>query len=276
MPPLIRTIARAGTAAALVLAAAPALAQHGDDRWWIHLAGYRPTIESTAWSDFVAGNRPGTVVRFEDELGLADRKTLPWFQAGMRAGERWRFELEYFALRRSGLRTASRDIVWGDTVFPATATLSSGFDSDVFRASAGYSFLRDERSELGGVFGLHVTRFRVALASQVTIGSISGSGQAEAEEALVPLPTIGLYAQHDFDRRWSVSGRIDYFSLKVGEYEGGLVNGMVAVGFRVHDRFGVALGYRLVDYSLSIDKPRWRGGLDYRFSGPFVNLQVGF
>lgn len=275
MPVMIRAAGRAA-AAALALVAAPAFAQHGDDRWWFHVAAYQPAIESTAWSDFVAINRPGTVIRFEDELGLADRKVLPWFQAGVRAGERWRFELEYFALRRSGLRTASRDIVWGDSVFPATATLSSGFDSDVLRFSAGYSFLRHERTELGAVLGLHVTRFRVALASLVTIGSASGSGQAEAEEALVPLPTIGLYAQHDFDRRWSVSARIDYFSLQVDEYEGGLVNGMAAVGFRVHERFGIALGYRFVDYSLSIDKARWRGGLDYRFSGPFLNFQFGF
>lgn len=268
---------RHAVATLALLAVGPlAQAQHHDDRYWLHLTAFRPSIESTARSDFVATGRPGTVVRFEDELGLADRTTLPSFQAGARIGERWRLELEYFSLRREGERVTSGDIVWGDSVFPATATLGSRFDSDVLRVGAGYSFLRDERSEAGAVLGLHVTRFRLGLASLVTIGGVSGNGQAEAEEALVPLPTIGLYGRHDVADRWSIHGRIDYFAFSAGEYGGGLVNGTVALGYRISDRIGVSAGYRYVDYSLDIDKPTWRGGIDYRFSGPFVSLLAGF
>jgi hypothetical protein len=272
----IRTVEHAAATLALLGCCGVAHAQHADDRFWVHLAGYRPSIESSARSDFLANDITGTVVRFEDELGLADRKTLPWFQAGARLGERWRVELEYFSLRRSGERSGSREIVWGDTVFPVSATLRSQFDSDILRVSAGYSFLKDERTEVGAVLGLHATRFRLALEGAMTVEGESDSGAGEAEEALVPLPTLGLYGKRDFAPRWSVAGRIDYFTLNTGDFGGGLLNGMIAFGYRFTDRFGLSAGYRYVDYTLDVDKPSWRGGLDYRFSGPFVSLQLGF
>lgn len=271
-----RSAARAAACVALAGPCTLALAQHADDRWWFHLAGFRPSIDSTARSDFLVGDRPGTTVRFEDELGLADRTTLPWFQAGMRVGDRWRFELEYLSLRREGTRSTSREIVWGDQVFPVSASLTSELDSDIVRVSAGYSFYRDAATELGGVLGLHVTRFRMALSSRIAVGGIAGSGQAEAEEALVPLPTVGLFGKHDFSARWSVTGRVDYFTLSTAGYSGGLVNGKLSVAYRFTDRLGAAAGYEYVDYSLDIDKSNWRGGVDYRFSGPFVALQLGF
>jgi hypothetical protein len=253
-----------------------AVAQHAEDRWWFHVTGYRPSIDSTARSDLLALDRPGTVVSFEGELGLADRATLPWFQAGRRLGERWRIELEYFSLRRSGSRTASRDIAWDDTVFPASAPLSSIFDSDVMRLSAGYSFVQRPDAELGAVLGLHATRFRVSLASQVAIGGFSGAGQAKAEEALVPLPTIGLYGRYDLAPAWVVSGRFDYFSFSTGRYGGGLVDATIDIGWRANERITLSAGFRTVDYTLDIDRSNWRGGVDYRFKGPFVSLKFGF
>lgn len=266
-----------GVAALALSAVAPcALAQHDDDRWWFNIAGYWPTIESTASADFIATDRPGTLVRFEDELGLADRKTLPWFQAGTRLSDRWRLELEYFSLRRSGNRTISREIDWSDTVFPATATLSSSFDSDILRFSVGYSFVRSGNAEAGGVLGLHTTRFKLSLASQASVGGTSGSGQSEAEDATVPLPTVGLYGTLRFAEKWFAAGRIDYFNLRFDDYEGGLVNGVAAVGYRLTDLFSVSAGYRYVDYSLDIDRTNWRGSVDYGFSGPFLSLQLGF
>ncbi len=267
---------RAACALSLGLAASGALAQHRDDGWWLHIAGYRPTIESSVRSNVLVGSRPGTTVSFEDELGLASRKTLPWFTAGARLGGDWRVEFEYFSLRRDGTQSISRDIAFGQTVFPASATLSSFFDSDIFRLSAGWSALRTEQTELGVTLGLHLTRFKLGLAAQAAVGGASAGGRAEAQDALVPLPTLGLYGKHDFTREWSVQARIDYFTLSYGDYDGGLVNLMAAVGYRFSDRAGVALGYRYVDYTLDITRPRWVGGIEYRFSGPFVSLQVGF
>ena len=272
----VRTAPFALCAAMLGLFAQAAHAQHSEDGYWLHLAGYRPSIESTARSDVLVGSSPGTTVRFEDELGLASRETLPWFSTGMRLGTDWRVELEYFSLRRSGTKSISRDIVWSGVTYPASATLSSRFDSDILRLSAGWSFLRTDRTELGAVFGLHTTRFTIELAGQTSLGGATAGGQARAQDALLPLPTLGLYGKHDFSRALSVQGRVDYFTLSYGDYSGGLVNVMAALGYRITDNVGLALGYRYVDYAVDITRPKWLGSVEYRFSGPFMSLQLGF
>lgn len=263
-------------AALFAVSTGPAVAQHLNDRFWFHASGYLAQMETTGRSDFIASNRPGTVLNFEDELGLDERSSLPLFQIGARAGERWRFELEYFALRRSGLRAVAREITWGEAVFPAFASIATDFDSDIVRLSAGYSFLRTDRTEMGAVLGVHATRFRVALTLAAGIGPEVVVGRTEAEKVLVPLPTLGLYATHAFTPQWSVGGRIDYFSLKYREYDGSLVNAAAGLAFRFNDRASVSLGYRYVEYTLDMTTARWRGGVTYRFSGPFAGLNIGF
>ena len=271
-------ITRRGRLAAIALAlcAGPAAAQQAEDRVWLHLAGYWPGIESTARADFLATGASGTTVNFENDLGLADRKALPWFAAGARLGNRWRLEFEYFALSRTGTKTISQSIAWDDTVFPASATLDTRFDSDIFRQSAGCSFLRTPQAEAGLAVGAHVTDFNLSLATQTTVGGVQASASSESEDALVPLPTIGLYGRYDFAKSWSLFGRIDYFSFNTGDYGGGLTNTLAGVTYRFNDRFGASLGYRYIDYSLDVEKSDWRGSVDYRFSGPFLQLQLGF
>lgn len=182
-------------AAVLVALAGPAAAEGPNDRYWIQLEGFRPAIESTARFDFP--NRPilGTEVNFEDELGLTDRKTLPYLLMGLRLGERWRLEFEYYELNRTGTSTIQRDVRWGDLVFPASSEVSSRFDSDIYRLSAGYSFYRSPIAEIGGAFGFHVTDFALALSSQGS-GPQGRTFQSEQTDERVPLPTLGLYGTY--------------------------------------------------------------------------------
>jgi hypothetical protein len=271
-----RIATRFVTAIALAACAPAALAQQADDTYWVHVTAYWPRIESSARSDLLTNNRPGTEIRFEDELGLPGRRTLPVFQAGMRLGEQWRLELEYFSLRRNGERSSSREITWGDTVYPVAASLRSSFDSDILRVSAGWSYQTGGATEFGAVFGLHVTRFRIGLEGAASVGDQVSTGRAEAEEALVPLPTLGVYLRHDLGRAWSISGRVDLFSFRFDKYDGGLINATVAAVYRISDRVGLSVGYRSVDYSLEMSRPNWRGGVDYHFRGPFLGLQAGF
>jgi len=267
---------RPGIAFGLACAAAGANAQLLEDRYWATLSGFWPSISSSARADWMVTGRPGTDVSFEDDLGLPVRKALPDFQAGMRLGERWRIEFEYYGLYRAGTRTLSRDIAWDDTVFPASASLSSQFDSDVFRVGAGWSFLKSPTAEVGGILGLHVTRFRIRLSGEASLGNASATSEFEEKDATVPLPTIGLYGAVQFTPGWYLRGRVDYFSLSSGNYDGRLVNATAGLSYFVTRNVGLGLGYRYVDYSLQVTRATWVGAVDYRFSGPVLSLEVGF
>jgi hypothetical protein len=231
------------------------------DRWTLELGAYTPKVKTTATLNN-ATQGAGTTVSFEDELGLSDRETMGTFLARMRLGERWRIEAEYFSLDRSGSRAIARTINWGGTVYNVGTVVTSEFNSDIFRLSGGYSFIKNTQYEVGGTLGLHVTDFTASLAA-------AGVG-AKGGDALAPLPTIGMYGAYAFTPKWLLSGRVDYFSLKYDAYGGSLKNLTAGVDYRFHRNFGAGLGYRYVDYTLEATKASFTGEVRYQFSGPVL------
>ena len=224
-------------------------------------------METVAYLNSASGAR-GTSISFEEDLNLTDRKTMPAILAAVRLGERWKVEGEYFSLHRSGSRSVSKTIDWGDNTYPIGATVSSEFDSDIFRLSVGYSFIKDSQRELGVALGLHVTDFKASL-SAAAVG-------VRSEDALAPLPTIGLYGAYAFTPKWLLSGRLDYFSLDYEDYEGRLVNFTAGVDYRFSRHFGIGLGFRHVDYDVTLTKTHYNGGIQYKFNGPVFYAVTSF
>jgi opacity protein-like surface antigen len=237
------------------------------DRWSLQIGVYAPEVATTA-SLNGTGGRIGTAISFEDDLNLDDRKTMPSILASMRIGERWKIEAEYLSLKRSGTRTISRTINWGDNTYPIGATVNSEFDSDIYRLSAGYSFIKDSQRELGVALGLHATDFSMSLAST--------TGGVRSTDALAPLPTIGLYGAYAFSPKWLLSGRFDYFSLKYEDYDGSLANLSIGVDYRLARNFALGVAWRHVDYDVDVTKAHFTGGVRYKFSGPALYGVLSF
>jgi hypothetical protein len=244
-------------------------AQHPglQDRWTLQLSAYAPKVETTA-SLNGSGGRVGTAISFENDLNLTDRKVMPGVLAGVRLAERWKFEAEYLSLRRSGARSVSRTLNWGDNTYPVGTTVSSEFDSDIYRLSGGYSFVKDGRRELGVVLGVHATDFSASL-------SAAGRG-TRTGESLAPLPTIGLYGAYAFTPQWLLSGRFDYFSLKYEDYDGSLANLSIGADYRVTRHFAIGFAWRHVDYDVDVFKPHYTGGIRYKFNGPALYGVLSF
>src|SRR5262249_19585565 len=146
--------------------------------------------------------------------------------------------------------------------------VSSDFDSDIYRLSAGYSFVKTNEAELGVALGLHVTDFKLSL-NATGIGGQTG-------DTLAPLPTIGGDGADALTPRGLLSGRVDYFSLNYQDYDGRLLNFSAGVDYRFTRNFGVGLGYRYVDYDLTVTKAKFDGGVNYNFKGPVLYLVGSF
>jgi len=237
------------------------------DRWYLQLAAYWPKVETTARLDSTTLGR-GTELNFEDDLGLKDREVLGAILASVRLGERWKIEFEYFALNREATLPVNKNIQWGNTVFPINTTVTSSFDSDVYRLSAGYAFVKDDRREFGATLGVHVTDFKTSLAA--------GGLATEGSDALAPLPTIGVYGAYAVSPRWLLTGRLDYFTLDYDDYDGSLTNVNAAVEYRFTRNFGVGVGYRYVKYDVDLTKSSWTGNANYTFSGPTLFVSGSF
>ena len=244
-------------------------------RYWLEAQAYWPDVNTTVSIAGPNGN-VGTKIDLESDLDLSDRKSLPAFQAGARFGDRWSLIGEYYSLNRSGSASVGRDIVFDDVTYSTGATVSSGFDTKVYRAAVGYSFLKRDNFELGASLGLHVTQFKVTLAGEGHIGNAAASSELRKRDALAPLPTLGLYGAYQITPRLLLGGRVDYLSLKVGDYDGRLTNTEARLGYRLFKNVGIGAAYRYVDYDLNIDKPHWQGEVAYKFKGPAIFLQAVF
>ena len=275
---MTQSIHKAVLAAALMGCGALASQAHAQalgDRYWFEAQAYWPQVD-TKISVNGAGGRIGNEIDLEGDLDLADRKALPAFSAGARIGQRWSIIGEYYGLDRSGSTSIGRDITFDDVTYSSGVTIDSGFDTKVYRVAVGYAFLQRDNFELGASLGLHVTQFKVTLQGQGHIGNATAQNEVRKRDALAPLPTLGLYGAYAFSPKLTATARVDYLSLKVGDYDGRLTNTEARLSYRVLENVGVGAGYRYVDYHLKIDKERWNGDMAYKFKGPILFVQAAF
>jgi hypothetical protein len=239
------------------------------------VGGYIPAVDTTLRVDRAGGS--GTVLDLEDDLDFEDRPTFPFALVNLRLGQRWRIEGEYFSIDRDKTTVIDRELEIGDETFQIGATVNSFFDTDVYRLSVGYSFLKRPNAEMGAVLGAHVTTFDLGISA---IGSGGNIDQTERADTLAPLPTIGLYGSYAFSPRWLMQGRVDYFTLEYEEYSGTFLNFNVGLEFQLAKHVGLGAGYRYVDLEFTADRTLsvgsvsddFSGEFQYRYSGPTLYL----
>jgi len=256
--------------------AAPARAEHGSDRVWLRAGAYRPSFDSKARIDIPNTPVDGTVITFEGDLGLDDRKTVADVEAGARILGGLRVEAGYFSLRRTGERSLGRDIRWEETVYSARARVESGFRSDIYRLALGYSFIRSEPLELGVRAGLHVTTFKLFIEGEASVSDRPVGVKREEKQKTLPLPHLGLFANYRLSRTFTLHGDANHFELEVGRYKGRLTDLSAGITARVTPHVGIGAGYRRVDYGLRARSDRWEGRVDYSFNGPEIYLEAAF
>lgn len=246
------------------------------DKFWIQVSGYYPKIDTDITLSSTSVPTVGTTIDLEDDLGLDDRQLLPAVFGGVRIGGNFSIGAEYYALNRDTTHTIARDIVIEDVTYPANASVTSGFDTDVYRLTLGYAFVRRPNFEIGGAIGLHATNFAVEFSGQGTVGNQAASFQSRRHEFLAPLPTVGLFGTVQVARGLTLGARIDYLSLSMGDYDGRLINTQATLAYRIFRNVGIGVMYRYVDYRVDVEKERFTGRLAYSFSGPAFFIEAGF
>jgi hypothetical protein len=210
----------------------------------------------------------GAGIQLEDSLGMESRKAVPNLGVRWRFAERFRVEMEYFALNRSGERVIDRDLQIGDQVFAANSNVTSSFDFFDLRVSAGYSFFKRTDKEVGVGLGLHMAGYDISFTSNAT-----GTSQ---EDVLAPLPVVSLYGQFALTDRWAVGGRIDRFSLSYENFDGKLTSLGLDVTYQPFRHVGFGLAYRTLFISLEAEKNSRTLKFEQSFDGPLLFMTASF
>ncbi len=244
-------------------------------RAYLDAAAYAPSVGTVLRVDSSIGL--GTELSLEDDLAFDDRPILPSLLLNLRLGERWRIEAEYLPLlREQSLVYNGEELVVGDITIPSGASVAGRFGSDTYRLSVGYSFLKTPRSELGAALGAHATEFDLRLSATLVDQAV------EEVDALLPLPTLGLYGSHALSSKWLLSGRVDLFSLDYRQYSGYLLNTSASLDYQLARHLSLGFGYRRVNLRLEVDETidpsskDFRGRFDYTYSGPMLSLSLMF
>jgi hypothetical protein len=256
------------------LVAAPAAAEDLAFKYWGEISAHRASVNTSA--SLSRPGAPGTSIDMERDLGLKKHETLPDIELGARFFHRWFVTGEYFALDRNGTRITNRDIVFDAVTFPASATVDSKFRSDVYRVSVGYNVIQNPKATLGLALGLHATNFKMQLEGDVRVGAQGLTSETHAKKFLAPLPTVGVVGAYEVAPRVVLSGRADYLSLKIKDYDGRILNAQGALGYQITEHLEMGLAYRYVKYKLGVDKNSYTANIDYDFQGPAVYLRAGF
>jgi opacity protein-like surface antigen len=261
--------------ALLAVPLAPAAAQRFDDTISLRVEAYFAGINSSLRADGSQGNI-GTEVDFEDDLDLAANQALPAIELGWRINDDWVLQGQYYSLGRRTNATLDREIIVGDTVYPVNGMVTAGFDSDVYRFTIGNLLIQREKLEIGVGIGLHGTDFTVFVEGEGSVTGQANRFRQEGRSIFAPLPTIGAFGQWEPAERLTLSGRFDWLSLTVDDYNGRLINAEAAVAYRLIKNLDAGVAYRYVDYRLRVNQDNWTGRVRYQFSGPSVFLRVGF
>lgn len=218
----------------------------------------------------------GTEVDWESEFGLSDQDRIR-MDAFWRFAENHKVRFLYFDNDRSGTRTLTRDIDFGDTTFPINTTIDASLDTRIAEIAYEYAFLRHENLELSGSFGVHVVELDAALSGDVTVPG-GGSAVATAKDGSVtgPLPVFGFHALWNMGHDFYFDGLAQFFYIAFDNYDGRLYDYKIAVTWFPVRNVGIGIAYNQFVTRLDVDKEDFTGHLRVGYGGPLAFVTVGF
>lgn len=270
------TVLRVAGLAGLVACLCPvaASAQAVGDSYWIEGSYFLPKVDSEIQVTRTGSATPGTAVDLESVLGLDDNEGLPAFNAGARIGRNFVVVAEYYVIGRDATTTLDRNIVVEDVTYPINAEVTTGFDTDIYRLTLGYSFYHKDNVEFGAAIGLHATAFEVSVTGDGSVGGAPVAGGAvRKQDFLAPIPTVGVYGSAMIADGVVLSGRFDWLSLDIGDYDGSLTNTLASLSYQLFDNVAIGAMYRYVNYRVDVEKTNYTGRFKYEFSGPAIFIR---
>jgi hypothetical protein len=211
----------------------------------------------------------GTPIRAESVLGLESRVNYGLPELMFRFGNRNKIRLDWLEVDRSATHQLNQTIDFGNETFVVNSLLASHVDWRIFTVTYTYSFIHNDRMELGTGVAAH---FLQAEAQ----GSVALTQQRQDVTGAGAFPTIPLdFAIHIW-RGLSVTARAQYFHASVSNFDGYLADIHEDVQYRIKPNFAVGLGYSSVRAKLALRTGGFPGLFAMSLEGPTAFFRVSF
>ncbi|MCG2460514.1 hypothetical protein K8352_07125 [Flavobacteriaceae bacterium F89] len=222
----------------------------------------------------------GSTVNDEIDFGkafdLKSRSYRPNVYLMWRFFNRWRLYGEYFSFDKSNERKLDEDLHWQDYTLKAGTYVKGGLGLDVYRALVGYALMDKTNQNLIIGIGAHTLGIRPHLEGEATINDQTVHYKNKNTNFVAPLPNIILRYTYAINDKWSLSGKIDWLAINLGDYGGGIWDVGPSVQFQAFRHFSVNLDYRYFKIYGDVNRERWNGSFFLEFKGPTLSINANF
>jgi len=247
------------------------------DRYVVNMGFF---VNSKAIVFNIDGSLPSNPIDFGKTLGLSKQESTFALSFNWRfsKNKKWSFGFEYFSENNKRTAVLEDEIKWGNTIYPVGVQLDAGFGFQMYGLFVGRVISMGEKHELLGGLGIHTLDIGTFIQAKAYLGDSDFELDTDRKRAnaIAPIPGLGLrylYAPHI---KWSLSARVDFFSISLDDYSGTLWNLAPSVSFQVFDNFGVGLGYKYFEANIDMNKNNWRGSTDLSYQGPLFSISGNF
>jgi len=211
--------------------------------------------------------QPGTELSAEDDLGLDDFQLLPQVELTLLPGDRHLVRLSAFAVHRSATKQIERAISFDNEDYRVGERVDSLLNITMFGLTYGYRFLVHQRAELSATFGIQIAdvEANAVVRSRVV---------RESESGVAPLPLLGFEGRFDFTPRLAVEARAQYLTVNEDEVSGSILDGRLAVTWRVNPYLALGLGYRTFRIDVDSADEDTPGFVDLSVDGPLLFVRA--
>ena len=212
------------------------------------------------------GEGEGTLVSFEDDLGLEDSRNLQRFGVQWRPFARHELAATHFSATRAGLEQIDRTIVFRDETYSVNALVTTEFDLDYWSATYTYWARRAERSGIGITLGVANIGMDASVTAEQPGVTVTVTQTAETE---VPVALAGIQARVAFLERLHGEAALSTLPrVTIEDYTGTALTGAARLEYRPLNWLGIGAGYHYFRLDVDVAQADLGGSLDMTIRGP--------
>lgn len=221
----------------------------------------------------------GDDIDFDDALNVSDSSSL--LNANLRwkfgSTRKWSIAAQYFSNDATGDAVLKEDVEWDGVTFRQGTNVGAGVKLAVTRLFLGRSFFKNEQNDFGLGVGLHNLDLSAYIEGEILINDeTTGFRRVEVGDNQ-PLPNIGGWYNYSPARNWLLHARLDWISANIGDYDGGLWNSNIGVGYQIWRHVGIDLSWQYFKLNLDVeDEGEWVGGAKMTYSGPVFSVNFAW
>ena len=241
------------------------------DHFYIRAAYFAPKFNTTFRVD-PSSAPPGTMgtpVNAENDLGLDHRQHQGRVDFMFRMRDRNKVRVDYYESNRSGSQTLANDVIFGNQTFPAGQVAQTTFDLQQFDITYTYSFIRNNRFEVGT--GLAAYFLQLDL-----IGAVPAQNLRQEVTAATPFPALPLDFTWCISSRWAATAHAAFLKINHHDLSGRYWDNHADIQYRWVPNFVVGAGYSSIRTDLTHEGGSFPGVVNMTISGPELFVRFSF